>query len=237
MNFAIKLAVAALCIIAFGCETDKPVNSKESTHISNAKDSSVADISKPVSAPCSKRIKDFLRWYLKFEDNGKDSALIFNFPVTPSTDSAFVADLPRENVSSTRYIQMNWPKVENYLAVLQESGYFSSSYLQEKRKSIRKRGQALEARQMDDGEPEGFEADEIFWIMELYEPSDIEHILPYKNSQMKAGTSAFEVPVLTTDQEGSDKFSFLVYLKNENGRCLIDSIAHLRAGKQISIMN
>ena len=183
-------------------------------------------------------MKGFLHWYLSLVDyekpNPEYSGLNFKIPVTSETDSSVAASVRPENRSSTKYFQMDWRSVESYLAMLEKSGYFSKSYLQKKRASLLRRGKALDAAKMEDGEPEGFEADEVFWMMELYATSDIDRLRVYRASNAKTRDGIYELPVALP---GDAKSSFLLYTKKENNRCVIDSVARLFNGEYSSVGN
>ncbi|MBH8557802.1 hypothetical protein [Hymenobacter negativus] len=238
----INLFVAALlgsCLFACGSDKSSQQASATVAKQADAKDSVVT------AAPaithldaCGERMKGFLRWYLSLVDyekpNPEYSGLNFKIPVTSETDSSVAASIRPENRSSTKYYQMDWPSVDNYLAMLGKSGYFSKSYLQEKRASLLHRGKALDASKMEDGEPEGFEADEVFWMMELYAPSDINRLRVYRAPDNKVRDGIYELPESLPEGE---KFSFLLYTKNENGRCVIDSVARLFNGEYSSVGN
>lgn len=171
-------------------------------------------------------MQGFLRWYLALVDYEKPAVegahVQFKWPITADTDSAFAAKVKPEDRSPTKYVQMNWPSVDRYVATLRRSGYFSQSYLQEKRESIIERGKALEAAQLEDGILEGFDADEVFWTQELFEPGDVDRLQPYPDARLKPGHFAYKVPTAVP------YFGFLLYLKNENGACVIDSVTHWR---------
>jgi hypothetical protein len=224
MSIASKFAITALSILAFSCGTDKSAETSAST--SAAEKPSIAVATMP-NADCTERMKSFLQWYLNFYDNQPDSTRFIQamrYPGNPVLDG---------KPDTTRYALVDRKRLDSFMASLKKSGYFSTSYLQEKNKSIIERGKALQAARMNDGVFEGFAADEVFWMQEMYEPADISRISLFKSSQLKPSTFAIEVP--TADQEGMDKFGFLLYLKNENGLCVIDSVAHLIAGKPESI--
>jgi hypothetical protein len=234
MNTIKSFTIGALSMLILGCGTDKPAKSPDLTEA--AKPISTASTQSELDA-CGKRMQSFLSWYLAqtdIEHPGTDlKHFSFKFPVSPGMDSAFVSKLGPDDKSSTKYIQMNWPSVDRYLESLKKSGYFSKSYLAEKKASIQRRGKAYDASHMDDGEAEGFEADEVFWMMELYEPSTITKLKPYHDPALKSSSVAYALPGIY----GDDDVGFLLYTKSENGRCVIDSIAHLRNGKPESLGN
>lgn len=225
MNFTSKLAVAALNILAFSCGTDKPAETNFST--STVSVSSTSVVATVNADTCTERMKLFLRWYLAFYNSHPDSTLFTQFAKYPGNP------ILNGKPDTTNYVLLDRKRLDNFMNTLKKSGYFSTSYLQEKNKSIIERGKALQAARMNDGIFDRFAGDEIFWMQELYEPNDIAKISLFKSARLKPGSIAIEVPTAT--QEGMDKFGFLLYLKNENGLCVIDSVAHLSAGKPESI--
>lgn len=229
-----------ICLLA--CGSDKSSQQVVATTVGepvDAKDSVVtATLAITHLDACGERMKGFLRWYLSLVDyekpNPEYSGLNFKIPVTSETDSSVAASVRPENRSSTKYFQMDWRSVDSYLAMLEKSGYFSKSYLQEKRVSLLRRGKALDAAKMEDGEPEGFEADEVFWMMELYAPADIDGLRVYRGLNTNVRNGVYELPESLPEGE---KFSFLLYTKVENGRCVIDSVARLFNGEYSSVGN
>lgn len=234
MNTIKSFATGVLSIMLLGCGTDKSVKSPDLIETKKSADTAIKQLELDA---CGKRIQSFLRWYLvqtDIEHPGTElKQLSFKFPVSPGMDSTFVAKLGPDDKSSTKYIQLNWLSVDRYLESLKKSGYFSKSYLAEKKASIQRRGNAFEASHMEDGEAEGFEADEVFWMMELYEPASISKLKPHNDPSLKSGSAAYELPALY----GNDDVGFLLYTKSEDGRCVIDSIAHLRYNKPESLGN
>ncbi|MCB2378890.1 hypothetical protein LGH70_14910 [Hymenobacter sp. BT635] len=233
MKFIPAMTMAALGLLAGACGTDSPGNTA-ATPPKAARNSGKVANGLAATDACTTRLREFLRWYLATTDyeNPDPNRLGFTFkiPVNAQTDSAVAASIAPDQVSPTNYMQVDWPSVDNYLATLEKSGYFSRSYLQEKRASIERRGKAFDASHLEDGEPEGFEADEIFWMMELYAPADIALLSAYRSAQLKPGAVAYRLPA-----EGDPNFQFLLYTKKEQGRCVIDSVAHLRDGRPESI--
>lgn len=179
-------------------------------------------------------MKDFLRWYLNLTDYEKPHPDGSNFrlkwPITSDTDSASAASMKPENRSTTKFVQMDWPSVEKYLVTLDQSGYFSKSYLQQKHASLVQRGKALDAMKMEDGVPQGFEADEVFWTQELYEAPVIDNLRAYQGPGLAAGQAAYKL--VMPGPPDSEEWAFLLYTKMEQGKCVIDSIAHLRGGQE-----
>ncbi|GAB3723188.1 hypothetical protein GCM10027594_04100 [Hymenobacter agri] len=240
-RFANSFMAALFGISLIACDSDK---SSQQT-VANAGEQAVTKDSVVAATPatthldaCGERMKGFLRWYLNLVDYEKPhpegSSVQFKIPITPETDSALAARITPEQRSSTKYYQMDWHSVSSYLAMLGKSGYFSKSYLQEKRASLLKRGKALDAAKMEDGEPEGFEADEVFWMMELYATSDIDKLRAYRASNAKTRDGIYELPVALP---GDEKSSFILYTKKENDRCVIDSVARLFNGEYSSVGN
>ncbi|MBF9143293.1 hypothetical protein [Hymenobacter properus] len=241
MRLTNAFTAALLGINLFSCGSDKASQQAVATVAKQAvtKDSIVA--ATPATThldACGERMKEFLRWYLDLMDYEKPSSeyssVRFKIPISPETDSALAARVAPEQRSSTKYYQIDWHSVDSYLAMLGKSGYFSKSYLQEKRASLLRRGKALDAAKMEDGEPEGFEADEVFWMMELYAPSDIDRVRVYRVPNAKIRDGIYELPV---ELPGDEKSSFLLYTKKENGRCVIDSVARLFNGEYSSVGN
>ena len=232
---------AFLGINLFACGSDKSSQQAVATVAEQTitKDSVVAATPAIIRLDaCGERMKEFLRWYLDLVDYEKPhpegSSIQFKIPITPESDSALAARVTPEQRSSTKYFQMDWRSVDSYLTMLEKSGYFSKSYLQEKRESLLRRGKALDAAKMEDGEPEGFEADEVFWMMELYASSDIDRLRIYRTSNAKVRDIIYELPEALP---GGEKFSFLLYTKTENDRCVIDSVARLFNGTYSSVRN
>ena len=173
-------------------------------------------------ADCTLRMKNFLRWYLGFVERSDTSTMFFNWPVSNPNDPLYSRPVPKGNVSHSKYIEFNKYKFEHYMDSLTESNYFSFSYLSEKRRSLFKRGAALDASKVD--EPiamNDFNADEIFFTQELYEPRNINTLKPYRDSKPTSGTLVYEF----SGYDDSES-KCLLYLKNENGLCVIDSIAY-----------
>ncbi|MDO7854254.1 hypothetical protein [Hymenobacter convexus] len=233
------VAILGICLLACGSDKSSQQTVATSPKQPFTQDSVVA--AAPVSThldTCGERMKGFLRWYLDLADVEKPhpegSSVQFKIPITPETDSAVAAQVTSDQKSSTKYYQMDWRSVDSYLAMLGKSGYFSKSYLQEKRTSLLRRGKALDEARMEDGEPEGFEADEVFWMMELYAASDIDGLRVYRAPNKKVRGGIYELPESLPEGE---KFSFLLYTKTENGRCVIDSVARLSNGEYSSVGN
>lgn len=228
MRFATPLVAASFGVFLFACSQDKPAASTAPAEagLPAAPDTAVAAAPPTHLDACGERMKGFLRWYLALVDYEKPAVegahVQFKWPITPETDSAFAASVQPEDRSPTKYIQMNWPSVDKYVATLRRSGYFSQSYLREKRASIIERGQKMEAAKMEDGVFEGFDADEVFWTQELYEPGDVDRLQPYPDAALRPGQFAYKVPTAVP------YYGFLLYLKTENGTCVIDSVAHWR---------
>jgi hypothetical protein len=228
MRFATSLAAAAICLFLGACGTEKSAETTPSAATEQPIDTdTVVAVAPPTHLnACGERMKGFLRWYLAQVDPQKEhpegTYVSFKWPITPETDSAFAAGVKPEDRSTTKYIQMDWPSIDKYVATLRKSGYFSESYLREKRASIIERGKAMEAEKMEDGVFDGFDVDEVFRTQELYEPGDVERLQPYKDARLKPGSFAYKVPTAVP------YFGFLLYLKNENGQCVLDSVAHWR---------
>ncbi|GAA3998154.1 hypothetical protein GCM10022408_06140 [Hymenobacter fastidiosus] len=235
MKSAKSLSICLLGVLAGSCGNDRAAKSAASVSDSTFVKNPVASVTKQPDA-CSERIKAFLNWYLiqtDYEHPGTDiKSVSFKFPVSANTDSAFLAKLGPDDRSPTKYIQINEPSIDRYIESLKKSGYFSVSYLQEKKASLERRGKALNAAHMEDGEAEGFEADEIFWMMELYDKANISNLKPH-SSPLKNNGVVYELPPTANN----DNVGYLLYTKGENGRCVIDSIAHLRDGKPETLGN
>ena len=171
---------------------------------------------------CLEHTKGFLRWYYRYFDRNDTSTRFINFPLTGEEDAATLAQV-RGNISSTPYIQLNRRKLAVYLDTLRRSGYFSDSYLAALRASIVQRGQDLEEAKQPDGVPEGFDADEVMQGQDIYQPGDIDKLAAYQPANLKPGTLAYRLHLLS-ECEGCADFSWYFYLKRENGRCVVDSI-------------
>ena len=229
------LSLCLLGILASSCGNDKAAKSAASVSDSTFVKKPVAIVKEQPDA-CIERMKAFLNWYLvqtDYEHPGTDIKVVsFKFPISANTDSAFLAKLGPDDRSPTKYIQINELSIDRYVESLKKSGYFSTSYLKEKEASLERRGKALNAAHMEDGEAEGFEADEVFWMMELYDKANILNLKPY-SSPLKSNGIVYELPPTANN----DNVGYLLYTKGENGRCVIDSIAHLRDGKPESLGN
>jgi hypothetical protein len=172
---------------------------------------------------CLARTKGFLHWYYRYYNERNfprpdTSTWFINYPIT-ADDSASVKEL-RGNISSTPYLQLNRRKLEVYLDTLRRSGYFSESYLTNLRTSILRRGQKMEAsKQSEGGVVEGFEADEVLDTQDIYNLSAIDKLAVYHPAGLQPGTQAYRLELLPDED-----FRWYFYLKNENGRCVIDSL-------------
>jgi hypothetical protein len=173
-------------------------------------------------APCLDRMKGFLRWYhRRFNADHDTTTDFFNMPLTGEEDSATLAKIPRSNISTTKYFQLNRPKLDVYIDTLRRSGYFSSSYLATMRASILERGQAVEEEKVTEGVLEGFDADEVMLTQDLYQLEDIGKLAPYQPANLKSGTSAYRLQLPSI---GEENFSWIFFVKQENGRCVVDSV-------------
>ncbi|MCR5886607.1 hypothetical protein LRS06_02220 [Hymenobacter sp. J193] len=167
-------------------------------------------------------MQGFLRWYHRRYNAEFDTTTDFiNMPLTGEEDAATLAKIPRSNVSSTKYMQLNRPKLAVYLDTLRRSGYFSASYLATKRASILERGQELEAEKVTEGLLEGFDSDEVMHTQDLYQLDDISKLTAYQATGLKPGTQAYR---LALPSEGEENFSWIFYVKQESGRCVVDSV-------------
>lgn len=172
----------------------------------------------PTAPDCLPRLKEFLRWYPAFTERRDTTDDFFNIPLAGDETPEMLADLPRGSISRSGYMELNRPKVDNYIAKLRRSGYFSASYLAEKRASILKRGAAVEAQKMrENGVPEGFDADEVFGMQDFWEPQAVDNLKPYAAPGLAPPAQAYRLRL-------EPEFTILLYTKPEGGRCVVDSI-------------
>lgn len=219
----VSASVAIIFTSSWLCACDKPSapdTAAKSTTKPDSVASAIARSSTAAQSDCLPRMKRFLRWYLASVEQPDTSTRFINFPVTAWTDSAFRAAMPRSNVSSTAFYQLNRKKLTTYLDTLKKSGYFSNSFLLKEGASILKRGAELDAAKMNDGVFSGFAGDEVFWTQELYDAQDIDKLVPYVSSKLKNGTFAYRLP------SQAAQINFFLFLKIENGLCVLDSAKH-----------
>lgn len=174
------------------------------------------------AAPCLERMQSFLRWYHRRYNAEPDTTTDFiNSPLTGDEDAATLAKIARGNISSTKYMQLNRSKLQVYIDTLRRSGYFSASYLTAKQASILERGQELEAEKVTEGLLEGFDSDEVMYTQDLYQLEDINKLAAYQATNLPPGTQAYRLHLSAV---GEENFSWIFYVKQEKGRCVIDSV-------------
>jgi len=211
---SIRLSSALLGLLLWSCKPDRPAETPQQTSPETAASSSVPTAA---AAPCPERVKAFLRWYARYYERGDTSTYFINSPLTGEEDSATLAKMPRDNISSTKYMQLNRRKLAVYLDTLRRSGYFSASYLAATRASILERGRDLEARKIEEGVPHGFDYDEVLNTQDIYDLKDIDKLKVYRPANLSPGTQAYSL-TLPPD------FTWYFYFKQENGRCVLDSV-------------
>lgn len=175
------------------------------------------------TADCQSRMQKFMRWYLGFASRNDTSTMIFNWPVEDPNEPQLSSSITRGNVSKSRFIEFNAAKFENYMDSLQASGYFSTSYLQHLRSDMGSRGRELAAAHIT--EPVemaefGFSADPVFYVQELFTPEDVARLRYYHSVKAAPGTRVYGLPA----PDGSTGIGFPLFVKTENGLCVIDSI-------------
>jgi hypothetical protein len=236
MRFFTSLAAVAICLLLSACGGDKPAKISAPTVAERPAAVDAIVVNHPATHldACGERMKSFLRWYRESTNGEKPDATHggswFKLPVDAAKDPEYAAKVPPQERSSTKYVEVNWPNIEQYLRWLGKSGYFSESYLQTKRASMTRRGKALEVAKQEVEVFDGFEADEVFWTQELYEPPTVDHLQAYQEPGLAAGQTAYKL--VLDGAPTDDEWAFLLYTKSEKGRCVIDSIAHLRGGRQ-----
>lgn len=204
-----------LAVLLASCSS--PDTGETPSHTSPAKPAAVS-----TAAPCLDSMKGFLRWYHRRYNAEPDTTTdFFNIPLTGEEDSATLAKIPRSNISTTKYFQLNRPKLDVYIDTLRRSGYFSNSYLTTLRASILDWGQAVEKEKVTEGVLEGFDADEVMLTQDLYQLEDIKKLAPYQPANLKPGTQAYRLKLPST---GEENFSWVFYVKQENGQCVVDSV-------------
>lgn len=217
----LSLLYVPLAVLLASCNS--PDSSK--SHAEEAATSPAAADQLPATAaapPCLERMQGFLRWYHRRYTAEFDTTTDFiNIPLTGDEDAATLAKIPRSNISSTNYMQLNHRKLAVYIDTLRRSGYFSASYLAAKQASILERGQELEAEKVTEGLLEGFDSDEVIHTQDIYQREDINKLTAYQPAGLKPGTQAYRLQLSSL---GEENFSWVFYVKQEKGRCVIDSV-------------
>jgi hypothetical protein len=147
-------------------ESNNPFLSKDSAKIKKG----------GIVMPSDNVVLNFMKWYRDNFDKLNQFYLM-----SDNDDSTHMIN--GKWGDSTVYYTVNFKGTEKFLEVLNSSGFLSKKYIDNKRKSIRERSIELANAKQSDGPPDGFSAEEIFYL------NDIEEYFPLLN---KAKVTQFE---------------------------------------------
>ena len=169
------------------------------------------------ASECLPRMKEFLRWYPTHE--GDSTTYFVNIPLNGDETPAVRAQMLRGvNVSRSGYTELNREKLEHYMEDLRRSGYFSASYLTEKRALVLRRGAEMEAKKITEQiVAKVFDASEIIGVEFFWGPETIDQLKPYEAPGLVPPAQAYQLLL-------SSKTYILLYTKPEGSRCVVDSM-------------
>ena len=201
----ITLLVGFIVIVFYSCKLNNSSNSN------SAKDSITT--SKAIEFETSdKVVLSFLIWY---RDNFNK---MNSFCITSDKDDS-THIINGKWGDSTVYYTVNFKGAEKFLKVLSSSGFLSTKFLDEKRKSFKERADELVKARQSDGPPLGFSAEEIFYLNDIEET-----VFPLVNKakviQIKLNNRS---AIYKVDIFENKKFK----LSNYDGKWLIDEIIQL----------
>ena len=122
------------------------------------------------SAPkdCPATVRTFLQWYYQNQER-LATYVVLSYP--QSAAAAF--EVPPGHVSKSGRYELNEPGLAQYIGLLDSTGFFSASFLANKKQELARKAGRLTSFRPDDGPPPGFDADLLFYSQELYEPEDL----------------------------------------------------------------
>ncbi len=163
-----------------------------------------------VSNDCRASVRDFLEWYYQNQER-LATYVVLNYPQIAS--GAY--EVPPGHVSKSGRYELNELGLTQYIALLDSTGFFSSSFLSNKKQELASKASKLASFRANDGPPPGFEADLLLYTQELYEPEDLDN-LRLKPSVTGKQASVVVLPIMDR------RWEFVV--AEQNTRCVITDI-------------
>jgi hypothetical protein len=116
---------------------------------------------------------------------------------------------------STVFYSINNKGTEKFLKVLNSSGFLSKKYINNKRKSFKKRGGELIEAKQSDGPPLGFSAEEVLYLNDIEETFPLVKKAKVTQIELNDKSAIYKVDIFENIQ---------FKLSNYDGKWLIDEI-------------
>ena len=159
---------------------------------------------------CAATVRQFLGWYYQNQER-LATHLVLRYPKT----AADAHEVPPAHVSHSGRYELSEPGLAEYVQLLDSTGFFSVSFLANKKQELTRKAHRLAAFNPADGAPPGFDAALLLYTQELYELEDIASV-HLKPAAAAGQPAVFVLPVMGRQWEFT--------VTEQNGRCAITNI-------------